>query len=167
MSLAQDIKELFGGENPAALGRRVRRAGLAADLTAVATFNIFQVIGGDVMLTGFYGKVTTVIGGGAATLIVTHTPTGGAANAMCATSISIAADAVNTLYTWDGTLAGVLQPLGVAAVGVGNNVASFSAGNNIVVPGIIGIAVAVASTGVIDWILHYIPLDTRCRVIAL
>ena len=158
---------MFGGEAPAALGHRVRRAGLAADLTAVATVNLFQVIGGDVMLTGFYGKVTTLIGGGAATLILNHTPTGGAANAMCTTSISIAADAVNTLYTWDGTLAGVLQPLGVAAVGVGNNVASFSAGNVIVVPGIIGLAVAVVSTGVIDWVLHYIPLNTHCRVIAV
>lgn len=147
------------------LGRRVRRVGLAADLTAVATVNLFQVSGGDVMLTSFYGKVTVLIGGGAATLILNHTPTGGAANAMCATSISIAADPVNTIYAWDGTLAGVLQPLGVAAVGVGNCVASFSvSGGVILVPGITGLAVAVVSTGVIDWILHYIPLDTDSRI---
>lgn len=162
MGLASRVNALASG---GVLGTRVRRVGLAADLTAVATFNIFQVSGGDVLLTGFYGKVTTVIGAGAATLILTHTPTGGAANAMCTTSISIAADAVDTIYTWNGALAGVLQPLGVAAVGVGNCVASFATAFNILVPGIMGVAVAVVSTGVIDWILHYIPLDTDSVVV--
>jgi len=167
MGLASMIKGLAGGSTPAQLGHRVRRVGLAADLTAVATLNLFQVSGGDVLITGFYGKVTTVIGGGAATLILNHTPTGGAANAMCATSISIAADPVNTIYTWDGTLAGVLQPLGVGAVGVGNCVASFATSEVIIVPGIMGLAVAVVSTGVIDWILHYVPLDTDSVVVAV
>lgn len=159
-SAIRDIDEWRG------LGRRVRRTGLAADISAVHAppnaVPLFQVSGGDVQLMSMYGICMVVIAGGAgSTYIIGHTPTGGAWNAMCVTSVSFLADDPNTIYTWPGTpLAGALQPLGVGAVGVGNCIASFTAAYPIVIPGIIGLAVAVGnSTGLIDWIVHYVPLE--------
>ena len=168
MSFAQDVKALYGGE--AVVGRYAgQHVGTAAEIIAVATFGIFNVTGGDVLLTGFYGKVTTVIGAGASTLIVVYTPTGGAQNAMSATSASIAADPVNTIYMWDGLLAGVLMPLGAAAVGVGNGyLGCWTAKPLLVGPGQMGIANAVnALSGAIDWYAWYVPMWPGARMVAV
>lgn len=166
MGLSAKVKEI---ELYRGLGRRVYRQGLAADLgAAFAALPLFLVSGGDVMLTGLYGKVTTLIGAGPTTLILNHTPTPvppGVANAMCAVSADIAADPVNTLYFWLGPLAAQLGPTGAAALGVGNSTQSFGTVPVIVVPGTIGLVVSAnAGGGVIDWFLYYIPLDTDSEV---
>lgn len=165
MGLAAQIKGLAGGSLPAALGHRVRRPGVATDLAAVATVNIFTVSGGDILLTHIYGIVTVgPIGAGLTTLDLQHTPTGGVATAMCAASAAINTDAVNTIYTITGAVAGAM----VASAGLGVGVASMVTNMQVLVPGIILLNVAVAvNTGTIDWILHYVPLDTDSRVTIL
>jgi len=143
--------------------RRLRRAGLAADLTALATVNIFQVADGDIVLNGIHGKVTTVIGAGAGTTIqLNHTPTAGAAQVLCLASAAITGGAVNTIYTITGAV-GVAMTVGMIGVGV------YQITNRLVlVPGIIGLVVAVlVNTGVIDWYLNYTPLTPAASVTAL
>ncbi len=165
--IGADIKGLAGHGNPAALGRRVRRFGDAvADDLGSATFDIFEINAGDVLITGFYGVVTTLIGANAAVPRVQHTPDGGALTPMSGIAASIATDAVDTIYTWDGVIASLLAPAGVASVGVGH--ASFSVNYQILVPGVISITNTVAAdAGVIDWVIHYVPLDTDSVIIPL
>lgn len=145
--------------------KTVRRAGRAADLAGGVNFNIFNV-GGVVLLEYMFGHVTTVIGAGAAVPRITFTPTGGAAVNLCAAAASIATDAVNTLYVWDGTALGILAPaanLGVVDAGE----ATWAAGPVILVAGVIRITNAVASTGIIDWYISYLPLADTTIIIAL
>ena len=143
--------------------RPIRRDGLAADLTAVATVNIFQVAGGDIVLNGIHGKVTTVIGAAVGTTIqLNHTPTAGAAQVLCLASAAITNGAVNTIYTITGAV-GVAMTVGLIGVGV------YELTNRLVlVPGIIGLVVAVlANTGVIDWTLDYTPLTPAATITVL
>lgn len=162
MGLAQAIKALAGGDNPAALGKRVRRPGVATDLAAAAptTVNLFQISAGDILLTGIYGKVTTIIGAvGATTIHLDIVPTGGVSQVLC-TATAINTDAVNSIYTIDG------NPATALAVGAGLGMGRYQFVNPVIlVPGIIGLIVSVSvNTGVIDWVLHYVPLDTDSRV---
>ena len=167
MGFGSAIKGLTGGRNPAALGRRVKRVGTFADLDAVEVVDLFRITGGEVLLTGMYGKVTTLIAA-ACTLNPVFTPTIGAAQTdMAATSASIAADPVDTILSWDGAEASQLAPAGAGVIGtVGYG--SFSVNNQILVIGVIGLNVAVVATaGAIDWILHYIPMDANAVVNAI
>ena len=167
MGFGSGIKGLTGGRNPAALGRRVIRVGAFADLDAVEVVPMFRITGGEVMLTGMYGKVTTLIAA-ACTLNPRLTPTIGAAiTDMAATSASIAADPVDTILTWDGTEAGQIAPAGAGVIGT-IGLASFATNFQILVVGVIGMNVAVVATGgAIDWIIHYIPLDPNAVVNAI
>ena len=169
MGLGHDVGALAGYAKPAALGHRVRRYGQAwgTDL-GTAAWDIFTITGGDILVTSLYGIVTTLIAGGAPVPRIQFTPTAGAAPAltpMCAAAADIIADAIDTIYTWDGTIAGQLAPAGVASVGVGY--AGMEVGYQVLVPGVISITDADnnATGGVIDWILHYVPLDTDSRVV--
>ncbi|GAJ17375.1 unnamed protein product [marine sediment metagenome] len=175
MGFGSAIKGLTGGINPAALGRRVIRVGTFEDIktesapSGAAAVNLFRVWGGEVMVTGMYGIVTETIGVALCQMGPVHTPTGGAVVDMCTVSASIADDPVNTIYCWDGTVAGAaIGPAGAGAVGVGIGIASFGANFQILVEGIIGLQVeVVADEGAIDWILHYIPLDPNAVVNAI
>ncbi len=162
MSYAQALMGLAGGRNPAKLGRRVFREGAFADLDAVETVDLFRVSGGEVMITNMYGIVTTLLAA-LCTMGPVHTPTiGGVETDMAAISASIDTDVVNTIYGWDGTITGQIGPDGVG-LGV-----PFDANYQILVDGIIGLQVGVVATaGVIDWILNYIPLDPNAFVNAL
>lgn len=161
MSLSSQIKDLYGGV--AALGIRVKRTGLATDLTALANVNLFQITGGDILVVQLYGKVTTVIGAANTTLRIQATPTGGAITPMSAASAAINADAVDTIYSITGAIAAAVAISAGLGVGVGQ-LTNFL----IVVPGVIQLTVgAFVTTGVIDWTLSYIPLDEACQVAAV
>ena len=143
----------------------VRRAGLAADLAGGANFNVFTVAG-PVQVQSIIGVVTTIIGAGAAVPRISFTPTGGAAVHLCAAPVSIALDAVGTIYVWDGTSVGALAPasqIGTADAGE----TSWVAGNITLVAGIIRITNAVVSSGIIDWYVSYLPLTPTALVTAL
>jgi len=162
------VKGLAGFGNPAALGRRVRRFGQAigTDL-GTAAWDIFEVNGGDILVTHLMGIVTTLIAGGAPVPRIQFTPDGGGLTPMCAAAADIITDAIDTIYTWDGAIASLLAPAGVGSVGVGYT--GMEVGYQVLVPGVISItdANAAATGGVIDWILHYVPLDTDSVVIPL
>jgi len=137
--------------------RVVRRAGIAlTDLPGGAAFNIFN-LAGVVLVKQIWGIVTTVIGAGAAVPRIQFTPTGLAQVPLCAAAASIATDAVGTVYTYPlGTIAAILAPS--PAIGMGDTAATGWTGDyTILLAGIIAITNAVASTGVIDWFIAYIP----------
>lgn len=145
-------------------GRRLRRAGLAADLTAVATVNIFTVAGGPVVLNGIAGAVTTVIGAAAGTTIqLNHTPVApAAATVLCLASAAITNAVVGTVFTITGAV-------GVAMTVNANGIGIYQLTQRMVLlPGIMGLVVAVlANTGVIDWYVDYTPLTAAATVTAL
>lgn len=150
------------------LGKCVRRPGIAAtDLPAGANFNIFNIANAAILVKMIFGVVTTVIGAGAAVPQIQFTPTGGAQTPLCAAAASIATDAVGTVYTWPlGTVAAQLQP--TAALGLAATNETGWAGNVLVlVPGIIAVTNAVASTGVIDWYIVYQPAAPNAFVTIL
>jgi len=162
MGFANAIKELAGGRNPAALGRRVFRVGALADIDGVGDVNIFQVSGGEVMVTMMYGYCTDLITG-ALTTHPMHTPAiGGVAVDMCAISLTLEAAILNSILSWDGLVTDALE---ITGNGIGT---PFSANTQILVPGTIILRTGVAATvGAIDWTLHYIPLDKKAVVNAL
>jgi len=162
MGFGTAIKELAGGGNPAALGRRVHRVGSLADIDVAETVNIFRITGGEVMLTCMYGHCTDLITGA----LTTHpmlTPTiGGVATDMCAISLTLEAAVADSILGWDGLITDALE---IQGLGLG---VPFSANRQILVPGIIGLVTAVVATvGAIDWILHYIPMDPGAVVNAI
>ena len=159
---ASAIKELAGGRNPAALGRRVFREGALADIEGAGDVDLFQVSGGEVIITMMYGKGTALITG-ALTTHPMHVPVSNAtATDMCAISLTLEAGVVDDIFSWDGLITDALE---ITGTGIGT---PFSANTLILVPGTIILRTAVAATvGAIDWILHYIPIDKRAVVNAL
>jgi len=165
MGLGQTIRGLSGGVLPAALGHRTHRTGLAADLgTAPSDVNLFRITGGPILLTSVYGKVTTVINGAGVLIQLQHTPTGLAQEVLCAISLTIHPDAVDTIYTITGAVAVALAP----SDQVGVSDASMATNFLMLLPGIMNMEVTVATaTGVIDWTIHWVPLDFDSRVAPL
>jgi len=158
----------------------VRRVGIGpgvgGDWSPAANFNIFNIAGGPVKITGIWGHVTAVFAGNA-TPIVSHTPTGGVAANMCVIA-GAAAYALNTFLTWDGSLtavSGVLRASGSVgftqstdSVGLPATAESW-AGPIVAVPGIIRITNgwAADATGMVDWYLSYIPMIDGATVTPL
>lgn len=143
--------------------RSVRRVGLAGDLSPAHVAPgtaLFNITGGPILVHALFGRVTTVIGAGLAVPVLAFTPTGGGAlSNICTLAASIAADAVNTLYTWTGLLAGVLTPgVGIGHLDLTGAEAGFVAPLTFV-PGVIALVNTVdAVTGVIDWYICYTPV---------
>ena len=162
MGFGNAINELAGGRNPAALGRRVFREGALADIVGAGDVNIFQVTGGEVMLTMMYGYCTELITGALTTHPMLTPVSNATATDMCAISLTLEAAVEGSILSWDGLITDALEETGV---GIGT---PFSANTQILVPGTIILRTAVAATvGAIDWILHYIPLDKGAVINAL
>ena len=140
--------------------RSIHRPGVnATDLGTGLDYNIFQV-DGTVQIHMMFGRVTTVIGATANLIFINHTTLVPAATVpLCAVSLTIATDAVETLYVWPGTIAGQLIP-GTLSVGYIQTELIPWVGNTILLSaGIIGVDVgaAGANTGEIDWYILYTP----------
>jgi len=158
--------------------RRIGRAvGVGGDWSPAANFNIFQITGGPIRITGMFGHVTALFAGNA-TPLIEHTPTGGGNSPLCVIA-GAAAYALNTLLVWDGSLTGVSGVLR-ASTGVGHSQPSDSvgtpataetwAGGGIeIIPGIIRITNggAADATGGVDWYLTYKPLTSESQVVVI
>lgn len=144
----------------------VRHPGVYADINGAGTKILFTIAGGPILVPAFFGHVTTAIGAGLCVPGLAFTPTGGGGQTtICTAAASIAADAVNTLYTWTGLIAGLLTP----GVGIGHldltgaeagfaNPLTFTAGT------IELIGAVAAVSGVIDWYLCYIACRSGVTV---
>ena len=148
--------------------RTVRRAGVALEL-GTATFNIFTITGGPLLVYSIIGHCTELIAGTAIPRLQ-FTPTGGGAQTgLCAAAADIDADAINTLYTWTGLLAGLLTP----CVGIGHlDLTAAQAGFALPLTFTSGVIALTDATGVavtgglIDWYITYLPINTAGLIVA-
>jgi len=128
--------------------------------------NLFTVSGGPIKILEIVAYVTTEIEGKSCLInynIDPTTPATDTAFATDGTALEINADAVGTLYTWDGVLANDLTAT-TNGVALGN-----AALSGLVVPaGSIELAavVATSATGAITIYMRYIPLSTSSVVAA-
>jgi hypothetical protein len=145
---------------------------VALDLAPATVGRTLYTISGDPIIVHYlFGVVSTVIGAGLATPFLQLTANaayGGTVIPMCALAAAINADAVGTIYTWDGTAAGVLTPkavVGIKSSAEATGLWSTAGDILILVPGIIQIVNATSAvTGVIDWYLYYEPTSDNCLV---
>jgi len=148
--------------------RTIRRPGVALEL-GTATFNIFTITNGPVLVYSLLGHSTELIAGTALPTLE-FTPTGGGAQTELADSAAdIDLDAVNTLYTWTGLLAGLLTP----CVGIGHmdlTGAQASIPTPIVLhSGVIAVTdvtAAAVTGGLLDWYIVYVPLMADGLIVA-
>lgn len=130
-------------------GLRVDKAATA--ITEISTKSLYTVVGGNCLVTGLIGEVTTIVQTQANNTKYISTPTVGTAVDMCAV-VDITAHEVGGLLTITGVLA-------TAAV-KGNAGAGVFMSNGIVVPpGVIGINTAASSTGAYKFSIWYVPLE--------
>jgi len=161
MALGQFVRATFTQQL-----RVSRRIGVAADLNGVGNKLLWTIANSPILVFGLFGHVTTLIGAGLCVPRLAFTPTGGGAQTfLCAAAASIAADAVNTLYTWTGLLAGLLTPgVGIGHLDLTGAEAGFTSPLTFT-PGLIQLTGAVdALAGVVDWYLAYVVCGLNATV---
>lgn len=121
---------------------------------------IFTVSGGQILLTGLIGEVTTVIGGTTPSLGITFNPTAtGASTNICADT-AITDDPVGTLWSITGTVADSIQTGLLLVNGLLQDPLVLSEGD-------IEIDTTAAdTTGAAQWTLLYVPIDPGSAVAA-
>jgi hypothetical protein len=141
-------------------GIRVDRA--AADLPQTTNYDLFTVAGGNVLLLGILGEVTTVIETQANNTNLEFSPTAAtlADSDLCAV-LDITADVVGTLYTIDGTAANAMVDSGTDGW-----VAYTLASPLFLVPGAIELHCAASNDGQVKWTCWYVPLDPGAYIVA-
>lgn len=134
-------------------------AGTAKTVPQNATSTIFTVTGGRILVTGLYGKVTTVIAGTTPSAKIVSTPTTGTAVDV-SSATAITGKEVGALIGLAGTVGTALN---VQNAGAGAGLPS-----PVVIPvGAVGVNVSAAdATGAIQWQLTYVPLDDGASVAA-
>jgi hypothetical protein len=131
----------------------------ASTLPASGTTAIFNVLGGNVLITSLIGVITTVVQAQATTLKLNVSNTASTGN----TDISNA--------TADLNAAAVGKLISLAAAGLGANTLlldNYAVQNNefVLGAGAIRVVLGATSTGAWKWYLNYIPLDPGAYVVA-
>ncbi len=139
------------------LGIRVQRA--TAVLPATTQAAIFTIAGGQVLVTGLIGTVTTATGATATTLQVAGNPTSGT-DVNLSTAVSVASKEVGTIITLGTTVGGALsvQNAGGGALPIGTGF--------VLNPGTLDLITSATNTGSVKWTLTYVPLEDGASVTA-
>jgi len=128
-------------------GLRVDKSATA--ITGISTKNLFTVVGGNCIILGLIGEVTTIVQAQANNTKYISTPTVGTAQDLCAV-VDVTGHEVGGLLTITGVFA-------TAAV-KGNAGAGVMMTTPVVVaPGTIGINTAASSTGAYQFSIWYVP----------
>ncbi len=144
-------------------GKAVRKVtqGLQVTTTATipgATTDIFNVVGGRVIVKQITGIVTTEIGAGAGNARLLSDPTTlGAAN-LC-NNLDIGGDVVGTMYGITGTVATAMQ--------TGEAVLLAQVTPQIIPEGAIQFLTTAARDGEIQWEVQYTPIDDGAYIEAV
>lgn len=127
----------------------------AAVLPATATTTYFNVVGGQVLITSFYGVVTTACSATATNLTIQVTNTAGATTASIGTATAIASLAVGTI-------------LAIPTVGSAITTLSYGTQNPVFLlgAGAIQMVTSATNTGATKWYVNYISLDPGAYVAA-
>jgi hypothetical protein len=130
-------------------GMRVDKASIA--IAAISTKSLFTVVGGNCLVVGLIGEVTTIIETKANNTKYISTPTTGTATDMCAV-VDITAQEAGGLLNITGVLAD-------AAIKGTAGAAAMMANGIVVAPGTIGLNTAADSTGNMKFSIWYVPLE--------
>ena len=121
---------------------------------------IFTVSGGPVLVTHFFGLVTTNIGANAATCQIQFDVTEPAGTVNLSTAVAINDDAAGTSYYFTAATPGVLTPVTAGCF-------DQAPANQWFLPaGTMQATCSAANTGVIAWYMVYIPLSADSVVAA-
>jgi hypothetical protein len=120
-------------------------------IAGISTKDLFTVVGGNCIILGIIGEVTTVVQALLNNARLLSTPTVGTAQNLCA-NVDITGHEVGGLYT----ITGVFATAGVK----GNAGAGVIQSNPVVVPpGVIGFNTSADATGAYKWYVWYIPAE--------
>lgn len=137
-------------------GMRVEKSATA--IAGISTKDLFTVSGGNCLVLGLFGEVTTVVQTQACNTKFVSTPTTGSAVDMSGT-VDITAHEVGGFLTLNGTLATALAKTNAGA-------AAFTPTAVVVAPGTIGINTAADNTGAYKFFIWYIPLEDGASIAA-
>jgi hypothetical protein len=144
------------------LGRLVTRA--TKVIPQATSESLFTVTGGNILLTGILGEVTTAMDAVATTLKLIHTPSaaGTAATDLSGASADITGAIVGTLFAIPAAKA-----TGLIVSATAGNFASDVCPQWLLPPGAIGLTGTGLNTGGrIKWQMSFIPLDDAAAVAA-
>lgn len=132
-----------------------------AAATIAADADIFSIDGGDVLLLGFWGKVTVEVGAGSQDLEIDLDPDDGGSNVALSTLLAVDGDVTGTYYTLNATAGGALvESLDVAYNAMLATPIILSAGD-------IVMDVTGAEAGSVAWSLVYVPIAAGATVTAV
>ena len=118
----------------------------------------FTVAGGEVLILGIYGEVTTILEAGANSIKLVANPTTGADVDMCV-ALDTDTDAAGTMYNITGTPAD-------AMVATTSGAMTSQASGIVVAAGTIDLDATASKTGLTKWMLHYVPIDSGATITA-
>ena len=130
-------------------GMRVDKAAIA--IAAISTKSLFTVVGGNCLVVGLIGDVTTILEVKANNTKFISTPTVGTATDMCAGGDVTGQEA--------GGLLNITGVLASAALKGTAGAAAHMANGIVVAPGVIGLNTAADSTGNMKFSIWYVPLE--------
>jgi hypothetical protein len=123
--------------------------------------NLFTISGAPILVTHFYGVVSTIIGNNASTCTIQHACTDPAADIPLSTAVRIDTDAVGTTYYIDNTALGVFTPVTAGSVIIPALMLPW-----LLTPGNLQATFSAANTGAIRWFIVYKMLSQYSKVIA-
>jgi len=112
--------------------------------------NLFTISGAPILVTHFYGIVSTIIGNNACTCTIQHACTDPAADIALSTAVRIDTDAVGTTYYIDNTALGVFTPITAGSVIIPALMLPW-----LLTPGNLQATFSAANTGAIRWFIVY------------
>ena len=123
--------------------------------------NLFTISGAPILVTHFYGLVSTIIGNNASTCTIQHACTTPSADIALSTAVAIETDAVGTLYYISSAALGVFTPITAGSVIQATQMLPW-----ILTPGTLQATFSAANTGAIRWFIVYKMLSQFSKVIA-
>ena len=123
--------------------------------------NLFTISGGAILVTNFYGLVTTIIGNNVSTCTIQHACTAPAADIALSTAVAIETDAVGTTYYISSAALGVFTPITAGSVIQATQMLPW-----LLTPGNLQATFSAANTGAIRWFIVYKMLSQFSKVVA-
>lgn len=130
------------------------------------TPNLFDVDGGPILITNFFGLVTTNIGATVTTVEIALDADSGWTDYDFSTAVAITSDAAGTRYVFESNVVGgtesVLTPCEGADAGATSQFESWYCGEGMIE----AMASTADNTGAITWYMEYVPLAAGVTVTA-
>lgn len=121
--------------------------------------NLFVISGAPIMVTNFFGVVTTIIGNNVSTCTIQHANTDPAADIALSTAVAIETDAVGTLYYITSAALGVFTPVTAGSIIQATQMLPW-----ILSAGTLQATFSAANTGAIRWFIVYKMLSGLSKV---